>query len=121
MILSNPEEGAHYFLSPSAPFRLTQYKLDGTVFSHEGVTEFLLKDESTQDVHGRTLQQIVEGDRPDEWGVPLARVLAILSGQGEGPRFELFRDLLDGPIDADKIDYLQRDARVMLQPEMDIS
>ncbi|MEM7810120.1 MAG: HD domain-containing protein [Planctomycetota bacterium] len=46
----------------------------------------------------------------DEWGVDAADVLDVLDGDGGGPLRKLSRSLLSGPIDVDKVDYLDRDS-----------
>ena len=51
-----------------------------------------------------------------DWGVDPAAVAAFLTGDGNGggdrdpPARRLLRGLLDGPIDVDKMDYLERDS-----------
>lgn len=44
------------------------------------------------------------------WQLDPADVLEILAGQTPDPRFRLLRSVLSGPIDVDKLDYLDRDS-----------
>ena len=48
----------------------------------------------------------------NEWAVDPAAVADLLTGDGagDGPAARLLRGLLDGPIDVDKMDYLERDS-----------
>ena len=48
----------------------------------------------------------------EDWNVEPAAVAAFLTGdgRGDGPARRLLRGLLDGPIDVDKMDYLERDS-----------
>ena len=59
------------------------------------------------------MKDIIEGDKRDEWGVRYESVLSVLNNSSVAPHeyFTAFNNLIDGPIDADKFDYLRRDAR----------
>jgi hypothetical protein len=78
---------------------------DPSMPSHEEMGRDLLKDDKTG------LRTLVE----NEWEVTLARVLEILEAKPKNLigdlRARILHSLIDGPIDADKIDYLMRDSR----------
>lgn len=46
----------------------------------------------------------------DEWGINPRDVVTMLSGKARSKSGELLKSLLSGPIDVDKLDYLQRDS-----------
>lgn len=46
----------------------------------------------------------------EEWGIQPQQILAILSKRSEAPQQRLLRSILSGPIDIDKLDYLERDS-----------
>lgn len=46
----------------------------------------------------------------DEWNVNPEAVVALLSGQASTPATRLLKSILSGPIDIDKMDYLDRDS-----------
>ena len=54
----------------------------------------------------RELAQILKS----EWQVEPAEVLDVLSARTDSPRLRLIRSILSGPIDIDKMDYLERDS-----------
>ncbi len=54
----------------------------------------------------RELAQVLKA----EWGVEPAEVLDVLSARSDTPRLRLLRSILSGPIDIDKMDYLERDS-----------
>lgn len=62
-----------------------------------------------------TLRQLIEGPEPEGWNVPIARIVAILSANPATLsgmlKDRILHSLIDGPIDADKTDYLMRDSR----------
>lgn len=84
-------------------------EIDAEIFSHVRVGSNVIGDSHTKDTRGRTIEDIVQGSGDDEWKLDIKLVTSILEGQN--PRFTVFKDLLDGPIDADKLDYLQRDGK----------
>ena len=45
-----------------------------------------------------------------EWGIEPSEVLEVLVGKSPEPRMKLLRSILSGPIDIDKMDYLDRDS-----------
>lgn len=46
----------------------------------------------------------------EQWNVEPHEVLEVLSGTSEAPEFRMIRSILSGPIDIDKMDYLDRDS-----------
>ena len=67
--------------------------------SHEQFAEHYLSD-------GSELAAVLR----DQWGVEPEEVQAILIGQPISPRLKLIQSILSGPIDIDKMDYLDRDS-----------
>lgn len=55
---------------------------------------------------GRGLAQVLR----DEWGIDPADVLDVLVPKTDSPARRLLRSILSGPIDIDKLDYLERDS-----------
>lgn len=80
-------------------------------FDHSEIGRLIINNSQYVDEAGRSLRRIVEGSGLDEWGLDSKRVEAILEREPHGLRFHAFRDLLNGPLDADKLDYLVRDSR----------
>lgn len=103
-------------------------EVHASIFKHGRITELLL-DDPTPDQYGRTLLQIIE-DPQNGWGVrgdDLRRILRAhsknlpLSPQDhDGQRkrakkeislkIEVLASIVDGPVDADKADYIIRDS-----------
>lgn len=82
---------------------------DQQTFSHETFTLGLLKAEVSD------IRAVIEPPLSDTtWGVSMNRLVAVLSADPKLRRGELrdriLKTLVDGPIDVDKVDYLQRDA-----------
>ena len=83
-------------------------------FKHEKLTlQFL--DNPTKDMNGHTLREIIE-DSHWGWGVTLESVKQLLSKdpidlQSRSIRTKMLSSVIDGPIDADKLDYLIRDSQ----------
>lgn len=67
--------------------------------AHESFAAELLGD-------GRELAQVLR----DEWGVEPQEVLDVLDGSGGDAGYRLVRSILSGPVDIDKMDYLDRDS-----------
>lgn len=101
------------------------------IFDHTGISIDLISD-PTKDKQGRTLQDIIQ-DAKDGWGVDperLKRILGAHSGQlklsGMDVRdfkSDMLSALIDGPIDADKADYIIRDSagcRIPYGKQLDI-
>lgn len=79
-------------------------------FSHARLGEALLKCRSVRDDHNRLLREIVEGSDYDCWDVKLPDVLSLLAGKVALPIDAVLHDILDGQLDADKLDFLLRDS-----------
>ncbi|MBI3864526.1 MAG: HD domain-containing protein [Planctomycetia bacterium] len=54
----------------------------------------------------RELAQVLKS----EWGIEPGEVLEILAPRTDDPKLRLMRSILSGPIDIDKMDYLERDS-----------
>ena len=88
------------------------------IFKHGKIGVDLLED-STPDIHGRTLLQILE-DPKNGWGVKISdlkrilgqhsRNLAISGGQAASLKTNVLAAIIDGQVDADKADYIIRDS-----------
>ncbi|MCA8997976.1 MAG: HD domain-containing protein [Planctomycetaceae bacterium] len=72
--------------------------LDGLPSHEEHASEFL--------ANGSELSVVLERD----WGLNPDNVLEILVPKTHSPRLKLLRSILSGPIDVDKMDYLDRDS-----------
>jgi len=79
-------------------------------FSHARIGEIMLRNQTIRDDAGRTVQQIVEGSDYDCWDVALDDVVSLLCGKSELPIDGVLQDILDGQLDADKLDFLLRDS-----------
>lgn len=102
------------------------------IFDHSSISIDLLEDE-IKDRHGRTLREIIQ-NAEFGWGVELERLKRILqahSGQVRLSEVQTVQDfkadmlsaLIDGPIDADKADYIIRDStgcRIPYGDQLDI-
>ena len=81
---------------------------DPTSFKHEDVSYEILAENNS-------LVELLERDENEGgWGVPIQRVISILRARPqilEGTmKDRILHSLIDGPIDADKVDYLMRDS-----------
>jgi HD domain len=79
---------------------------DRYLFDHEVVTKQILLTDST-------LRDVIEGDEPEGWAVPVERVESVLrakEGTDAGLVDRLLHSVISGPLDADKMDYLARDS-----------
>jgi serine/threonine protein kinase len=79
-------------------------------FSHARIGEQILKCDFIKDKEGRSLSQIIEGSDYDCWGVNSADVIRIFTEKCEAPIEGVLHVILDGQLDADKIDFLIRDS-----------
>jgi serine/threonine protein kinase len=81
------------------------------VFKHATLTMILLKAERTEI---KTLAEAFQRRLKADWGVDAVRISQILSADPDrqeiGLKDRLLHTLIDGPIDADKLDYLVRDS-----------
>lgn len=86
----------------------SQYDLFGSDDIRDDVNSLL------RDRHGRYISDIIEGNGVDEWGVDLDEVAYLLGDEevirDPRPGLQILRTVIDGPLDADKTDYLRRDA-----------
>lgn len=88
------------------------------IFDHTGISIDLLSNQ-TKDKQGRTLLDIIK-DPKDGWGIDPARLKRILGAHSGQLRLsgidvrdfkaDMLSALIDGPIDADKADYIIRDS-----------
>lgn len=102
------------------------------IFDHSSISIDLLEDD-TKDKKGRTLRDIVQ-DKDYGWGVDLDRVRRILRAHSSQVRLlqvqtvhdfkaDMLSALIDGPVDADKADYIIRDSancRIPYGQQLDI-
>jgi len=101
------------------------------IFGHTSISIELLSDQ-TKDAKGRTLLDIIQ-DRQYGWGVDAERLKTILGAHSRQPKLteisvgdfkaDMLAALIDGPIDADKADYILRDSsgcRVPYGEQLDI-
>lgn len=81
---------------------------DHQFFSHEALGLNILEKNAD-------LKRVVEGSEDWNWNVPMERVISILRADPAKMKGSLkdriLHSLIDGPIDADKMDYLMRDSR----------
>jgi HD superfamily phosphohydrolase len=87
---------------------------NGTFFSHTALGKVILKDQNN------SLASLIEMERIGDlegWNVKGERVLSIFEAKPTAYQYKLkdriLRSLIDGPIDADKIDYLMRDSQAL--------
>lgn len=86
---------------------------DKDLFSHMEITKQILEVNNSQDMGIKTIME-------NEWGVKPEEVILLLSAdptQHNDPlKYRLLHTLINGPIDADKIDYLIRDSNNLNVP-----
>jgi len=89
------------------------------IFGHTEFSIDLLKNSDIVDNENRILKQLIE-DKAFGWGVPIKRIIEIIEAKPLGDRVHispasfktrLLSTIINGPIDADKVDYLMRDSR----------
>jgi HD superfamily phosphohydrolase len=85
-------------------------EVDKKEFSHTEIGELVARSFKLRDSAGRTLADILSDHSPSGWGLSLDSVLAYLGGKAEQPAEYVLLDILDGQLDADKLDYLIRDS-----------
>lgn len=85
-------------------------EVDNKLFSHVEIGKKILSDAKLKDKRQRSLKQIIEADSQDCWGLDLERVLKLIQGKIEKPLDGVLIDIIDGQLDADKLDYLVRDS-----------
>ena len=90
------------------------------IFDHSGISVELLSD-LTRDKEGKTLLDVIqEGEEKGGWGLEVERLTRILRAHSGQLRLtqatvrdfkaDMLSALIDGPIDADKADYIIRDS-----------
>jgi HD superfamily phosphohydrolase len=82
-------------------------ELDPRTFSHGDLVKDLIENCKVQDIKGRSLHDVIEGGEYDEWNCKDKDIIDIL--KRKNMRLMLLSDIIDGPMDADKLDYLLRD------------
>src|SRR5205085_8784990 len=85
-------------------------EVDKKEFSHTDIGELVARSADLRDSRGRTLSDILAAPTPSGWDLSLESVLAYLGGEAERPAEYALLDILDGQLDADKLDYLIRDS-----------
>jgi HD superfamily phosphohydrolase len=84
-------------------------ELDSRLFSHTEFTRMALEDEKVKDTDGRTIADILK-EVDSGWALSLDNVEGILKREKAPPLNYVLYDILDSPLDADKMDYLRRDS-----------
>jgi len=79
-------------------------------FSHKEIGSLILKQSTLTDVKGRTIRDLIEKNDFDCWSANFDKVLLLLSGRSDDAFDGVLHDILDGQLDADKLDYLVRDS-----------
>lgn len=85
-------------------------EVDKDEFSHSQIGKLILRESVERDAKGRTLTELVSGEESDCWGIPIDRIQAFLARKSDLPVHRVYHDILDGQLDADKLDYLLRDS-----------
>lgn len=86
-------------------------ELDEESFSHTTFTSRLIElSSSIGDALGESIEKIISDEEPQGWKLNQADILRVLSRKESTPIDHLLNSILDGPIDADKLDYLVRDS-----------
>ena len=85
-------------------------EVDSEIFSHEKITERILASDYYKDSQGRTIGDLIEGTDFDCWGLPMNDILELIRGKSNVPVDGLLHDVINGQLDADKLDYLLRDS-----------
>ena len=84
-------------------------ELQKQIFDHKKIIVRILKSE-WKDRKGRTLKMLIESDEYDGWQVGMGDFEAHVTMK-EDDLLYIYHEIVDGRFDADKLDYLQRDAR----------
>jgi hypothetical protein len=79
-------------------------------FSHTDIGAVVLAADMPLDTDKRRLRDIITGSATDEWNLPLEEMAAVLAGKISLPVDQVYQDVLNGALDADKLDYLIRDS-----------
>jgi HD superfamily phosphohydrolase len=96
-------------------------EIDPTMFSHKQLGAAVLRGERDMKVAGsKKIVLTPFDDTLKPWGVPPERILEILDAKPDRDdkplKDRLLRSIIDGPIDADKLDYLPRDSERLKVP-----
>lgn len=86
-------------------------EVDKEEFSHEAIGEVILKKSHAKDGSGRTVRDLISGSGAECWGISVESVLGLLTRAIDHPLDAVLVDLISGQLDADKLDYLIRDAK----------
>jgi len=84
---------------------------DELAFSHAELTKTFLRED--------TIRSVISGPEPDGWDLDVEEIISVLEadrGSPTGFKEQILRSIIDGPIDADKIDYLLRDSHHLEVP-----
>ena len=90
-------------------------EIDSSIFSHDRLTEGMLKGVwrtgklGSKEIRFESLDEVFHS-----WGTSADRLMSILEAKSTSTasfKDKLLRSIISGPIDADKLDYLLRDAR----------
>lgn len=84
-------------------------EVDAEEFSHERIGELVLERSSLRDNKARTIRDLICGEDHDCWQTRLKDVVALLTGKSTCAFDGVLHDILNGQLDADKLDYLVRD------------
>jgi HD superfamily phosphohydrolase len=85
-------------------------EIDDYEFSHYEIGKEVLRFSSARDSKGRFLRDLVTGKDIDCWDISLEELEDLLGGRLSKPIDGVYQDILDGQLDADKLDYLVRDS-----------
>jgi len=85
-------------------------EVDEDEFSHAVIGRAILDQSQVRDKDGRLVTDILMGSDSDCWNLDEDKVYAFLDGEPLVPIHNLYHDILDGQLDADKLDYLLRDS-----------
>lgn len=90
------------------PLAHTFEEVDNKIFSHHGIAEQLLNDKKNK--YSLELIQIIKND----WGIEKEEIIELFKldiNETTAPiKLKILHTLFDGPIDADRVDYLIRDS-----------
>lgn len=89
-------------------------EINEDLFSHSKFTDKLIALSASNKFSkelGESFKSIIEDPEPHGWALPDYRaVVSFLNGELHSPLDTLLHQIVDGPIDADKLDYLVRDS-----------
>lgn len=85
-------------------------EIDEKEFGHSEIGRIVLDQSQELDARGRKLVEVISGVDSDCWGVDTFGLRDFSDGPLTLPIHGVYRDILDGQLDADKLDYLVRDS-----------